>query len=161
MGKKVVHVEFPSQDVDRAETFWEGIGGWSIESAGMPGLDEEESQSARWIWLFPNLSISLLPDYMIAMVLFPDEPGRTKEHYDYFFHPSTRAAAFFEDRASDVYRFWHQVNGEDIRIVESVQRGLQNRAYRGGRMCFRFEDTIHRFQNHVIEKMTSRARVHE
>ena len=39
MGKKVVHVEFPSQDVDRAETFWEGIGGWSIESAGMPGLD--------------------------------------------------------------------------------------------------------------------------
>jgi predicted enzyme related to lactoylglutathione lyase len=39
MGKRVVHVEFPAQDVDRAETFWEGIGGWSIESAGMPGLD--------------------------------------------------------------------------------------------------------------------------
>jgi predicted enzyme related to lactoylglutathione lyase len=39
MGKKVVHVEFPAQDTDRAEKFWEGVGGWSIEDAGMPGMD--------------------------------------------------------------------------------------------------------------------------
>jgi uncharacterized protein len=39
MGKKVVHVEFPAQDVDRAERFWEGVGGWTIEDAGMPGID--------------------------------------------------------------------------------------------------------------------------
>ena len=39
MAKKVVHVEFPAQDVDRAERFWEGVGGWSIEDAGMPGID--------------------------------------------------------------------------------------------------------------------------
>ena len=39
MGKKVVHVEFPAQDADRAERFWEGVGGWSIEDAGMPGID--------------------------------------------------------------------------------------------------------------------------
>jgi uncharacterized protein len=39
MGKKVVHVEFAAQDMDRAEKFWEGVGGWSIESAGMPGID--------------------------------------------------------------------------------------------------------------------------
>jgi uncharacterized protein len=39
MGKKVVHVEFSAQDMDRAEKFWEGLGGWSIESAAMPGID--------------------------------------------------------------------------------------------------------------------------
>ena len=39
MGKKVVHVEFPAQDLDRAQRFWEGVGGWSIEDAGMPGID--------------------------------------------------------------------------------------------------------------------------
>ena len=39
MGNRVVHVEFPSQDTDRAEKFWEGVGGWSIEDAGMPGID--------------------------------------------------------------------------------------------------------------------------
>ena len=39
MGKKVVHVEFPAQDADRAQKFWEGVGGWSIQDAGMPGVD--------------------------------------------------------------------------------------------------------------------------
>jgi predicted enzyme related to lactoylglutathione lyase len=39
MGKKVVHVEFPSQDTDRAQKFWEGVGGWSIQDSGMPGID--------------------------------------------------------------------------------------------------------------------------
>jgi predicted enzyme related to lactoylglutathione lyase len=39
MGKKIVHVEFPAQDVDRAEKFWEAVGGWSIEGMGMPGVD--------------------------------------------------------------------------------------------------------------------------
>src|SRR5437773_12117305 len=38
MGKRVVHVEFPAQDVGRAQTFWEGVGGWSIQDAGMPGV---------------------------------------------------------------------------------------------------------------------------
>jgi predicted enzyme related to lactoylglutathione lyase len=37
MGKKVVHVEFPAQDAERGKKFWEGVGGWSINDAGMPG----------------------------------------------------------------------------------------------------------------------------
>ena len=37
MGKKVVHVEFPAQDAERGKKFWEGVGGWSISDAGMPG----------------------------------------------------------------------------------------------------------------------------
>jgi predicted enzyme related to lactoylglutathione lyase len=39
MGKKVVHIEFAAQDLDRAEKFWEGVGGWSIEDSDMPGID--------------------------------------------------------------------------------------------------------------------------
>ncbi len=38
MGKKVVHVEFPAQDIERGKKFWEGVGGWSLNDAGMPGI---------------------------------------------------------------------------------------------------------------------------
>src|SRR2546428_840020 len=48
MGKKIVHVEFPAQDTDRAEKFWEGVGGWSIEDAGMPGMDYRMFQDEGW-----------------------------------------------------------------------------------------------------------------
>ena len=39
MGKKVVHVEYPAKDVERAAQFWSGVGGWTIEDAGVPGVD--------------------------------------------------------------------------------------------------------------------------
>ena len=38
MGKKIVHVEFPAQDLERGKKFWEGVGGWSLNDAGMPGM---------------------------------------------------------------------------------------------------------------------------
>ncbi len=38
MGKKVVHVEFPAQDLERGKRFWEGVGGWSLNDAGMEGI---------------------------------------------------------------------------------------------------------------------------
>jgi len=48
MGKKLVHVEFPADDADRAEHFWEGVGGWSIEDTGMPGMDYRMFQEEGW-----------------------------------------------------------------------------------------------------------------
>ena len=30
MGRKIVHVEFPAQDADRAQKFWEGFGEWTL-----------------------------------------------------------------------------------------------------------------------------------
>jgi predicted enzyme related to lactoylglutathione lyase len=37
MGKQVVHVEFPAQDAERGKKFWEGVGAWTLNDAGMPG----------------------------------------------------------------------------------------------------------------------------
>jgi uncharacterized protein len=38
VGKRIVHVEFPAQDVERGKRFWEGVGGWTFQDAGMPGI---------------------------------------------------------------------------------------------------------------------------
>ena len=48
MGKKIVHVEFPAKDADRAESFWEGFAGWSIEDSGMHGMDYRMFQDEGW-----------------------------------------------------------------------------------------------------------------
>lgn len=48
MGKKVVHIEFPAKDADRAEKFWEAVGGWSIEDSGMAGIDYRMFQEDGW-----------------------------------------------------------------------------------------------------------------
>ena len=48
MGKRIVHVEFPAQDADRAEGFWENFAGWTIESSGMEGTDYRMFQDEGW-----------------------------------------------------------------------------------------------------------------
>ena len=56
-------------------------------------------------------------------------------------------------------RFWDEVNLEDVEIVEVVQRGLANTSYTGGRMCYRFEESVHRFQNLEIDRMLGIERI--
>ena len=39
MAKKIVHVEFPSGDGERAQRFWSELAGWSFTDTGQPGID--------------------------------------------------------------------------------------------------------------------------
>jgi phenylpropionate dioxygenase-like ring-hydroxylating dioxygenase large terminal subunit len=55
--------------------------------------------------------------------------------------------------------FWDLVNRQDIEIVERVQAGLSDPAYRGGRLCYHFEEPLHRFQNMIVDRMVGIDRV--
>ena len=66
-----------------------------------------------------------------------------------------------QETLEQVLQFWDSVNLEDVGIVERVQSGLRARAYTGGRMCYRFEETLHRFQNMVIDRMLGIVRIPE
>ena len=44
MAGEVVHVEFPTEDIDRAQSFWSGLFGWSFGDSGMPGIDYRMAQ---------------------------------------------------------------------------------------------------------------------
>jgi predicted enzyme related to lactoylglutathione lyase len=48
MAKRIVHVEFPAQDAERGKKFWEGVGGWTLNDAGMPGGQYLMFQEADW-----------------------------------------------------------------------------------------------------------------
>ncbi len=39
MAGEIVHIEFPSEDADRAQRFWSGLFGWQFADSGMPDMD--------------------------------------------------------------------------------------------------------------------------
>ena len=39
MAGKLVHIEFPAANADRATSFYGGLFGWEFQDAGMPGID--------------------------------------------------------------------------------------------------------------------------
>jgi choline monooxygenase len=133
----------------------------SAELPTMPGLNEREAKSAYWIFLFPNIALFLMPNHLFTLLLRPNGIGHTVESADLLIHPSVYKDPLAPEKLKGIYEYWDMVNRQDILAVERVHRGLQTQAYPGGRMCFHFEEPIHRFQNMVIDLMTGRSRIPE
>ena len=134
-------------------------GGWQGLPA-LPGLEGDDAVSARFAWLFPNVAINALPNHTFLMLTRPTAAGHTSEVTYLLVHPDSAAAADDVDAQLEaLLTFWDGVNREDIAIVERVQAGLADPAYTGGRMCYRFEEGVHRFQNLLVDRMLGIRRV--
>jgi choline monooxygenase len=127
-------------------------GGWQ----GLPPVSTlrgDDAESGRFVLLFPNFAISVLPNHAFIIVANPVGPDRTVEETVILSHPESLDNPHAEKELDQLMCFWDLVNLQDIEIVERVQEGISNPAYRGGRMCYQFEETLHRYQNIVIDKM--------
>jgi choline monooxygenase len=93
------------------------------------------------------------------MTTRPDGPGRAVEETFLPSHPESLESPSADKELDQLAKFWDLVNLQDIEIVERVQEGIHNPAYLGGRMCYRFEEPLHRFQNMIIDKMVGTDRM--
>lgn len=134
-------------------------GGWQSGLAPISGLSSSDATSARFVWLFPNVAVNLLPNHVVIILARPVSPGLTRETLYLLIHPEAADGNDTEQAVDDLASFWDTVNREDIDIVERVQRGLSSTPFPGGRLCYRFEESLHRFQNMVIDRMVGKHRV--
>lgn len=130
-----------------------------LELPAMPGLSKSEEHTAYWFLIFPNVALFLLPNHLFVLLFKPDGVRRTIEYADLLVHPNAVSAPDSDRKIDEVFAFWTMVNRQDVSAVERVQAGLESRAYPGGRMCYRFEEPVHRYQNMVIDRMVGRHRV--
>jgi choline monooxygenase len=134
-------------------------GGWQSGLEPISGLSDVDATSARFIWLFPGVAVNILPNHLFIIHARPAAPGLTHETTYLLTHPETAGAEGSEQAVDELATFWDGVNREDIEIVERVQAGLASTPFPGGRLCYRFEESVHRFQNMVIDRMVGRRRV--
>jgi Rieske 2Fe-2S family protein len=93
-------------------------------SHGVPlrGLDAEGLRTVIYVNVFPNVLISLHPDYVMVHRLLPLAADRTKIECSWAFAPEATARADFDP--SYAIDFWDLTNRQDWTACESVQRGL-------------------------------------
>jgi len=143
-------------------------GGTAIDPGRLPPfptIDANRHQTAYHLCIFPNVFFSLYPDAFFRVRLTQNSPTRTIEHATLLTHKDATTAPNADTILQEIFEFWDNVNTEDITICENVQQGTRSPGYTRGRFSFRFEETIHRFQNMVIDKMvgdeTTRYRIPE
>ncbi len=125
------------------------------------GLDTSDAASGRFVAIFPNVLLAVLPNHMFLMLLEPLNTGRTLEHCTFLF-PSGAAPPADDERGRRRFaeafettrRFWIEVNDEDIDICERVQRGIARAGAPPGPMAPRFEEPLNRFHKMTADLMT-------
>ena len=95
------------------------------------GLTEKDLRSVYYYLLFPNVLVSLHPDYVMLHTLWPRAVDRTEVVCEWYFERTTIEAEGFDPQ--DAVDFWDQVNREDWDICALNQRGLRNRDATAGR----------------------------
>jgi phenylpropionate dioxygenase-like ring-hydroxylating dioxygenase large terminal subunit len=135
-----------------------GDAGWQRGVPAISGLSKEDATSARFAWLFPNVAINILPNHLFLILARAVSPRLTLETTYLLTHPESGTDKDSEQVAG-LATFWDEVNREDIAVVQRVQEGLDSTPFPGGRMCYRFEEPVHRFQNMVIDRMIGLRRV--
>jgi Rieske 2Fe-2S family protein len=96
----------------------------------LPELTAEERKKVCYYTIYPNLLLSLHPDYMMTHTLWPKAVDRTEIICEWHFYPAEMAKPDFQ--ANDAIEFWDVTNREDWGIVELSQAGIQSRAYTPG-----------------------------
>jgi Rieske 2Fe-2S family protein len=124
---------------DHAETM-------SLDGTGrgvpLPGVDP---RTVNYLGLFPNVLLSLHPDYVMTHRLTPLAPDRTQVECEWL----------FDERVTDpsyAVEFWDLTNRQDWRACESVQRSTASPHYRPGPLAPN--------ENAVYDWVTMLARVY-
>ena len=80
--------------------------------------------------IFPNMLLSLHPDYVMYHTLTPLSPLETRVTCDWLFHPDASTRPDFNP--NDAIEFWDMTNRQDWHVCEISQLGIQSRMYQPG-----------------------------
>jgi phenylpropionate dioxygenase-like ring-hydroxylating dioxygenase large terminal subunit len=92
--------------------------------------EQEEKNRVFYYSIFPNMLLSLHPDYVMVHRLEPQSPERTLIFCDWFFNAEAFKRTDFDPE--DAVQFWDMVNKQDWHVCELSQRGISSRAYEPG-----------------------------
>jgi Rieske 2Fe-2S family protein len=143
-----------------AEGPWKG--GWMVfadgcetmsvngQRDGRPLLyarDDDEARRIYYYILWPNLIVSVHPDYVLTHQAWPDGPNRSTVHCDLYVEADKVDTLDF----SGAVDFWDITNREDYHVVELQQQGTRSRSWTAGRYSNQ-EASVHAFDIMVADR---------
>lgn len=101
--------------------------------------------------LFPNLLLSLHPDYVMFHTVWPKSPTETQVVCEWLFDPQTMKEPDFN--SNDAVEFWDKTNREDWHVCELSQAGMRSRVYKPGPLYITQERILYGFDQEVLRSL--------
>jgi choline monooxygenase len=118
-----------------------------------PGLDAAGRRTEWYFHLFPTAAIEIWPDQMAVFQLHALAPDRTMESIHMYFVGEAATDAKHAAARQAVYDMWQELNTEDFRIVENMQRARVSPGFDGGVLSPFWDPATQHFARLVAEAM--------
>jgi phenylpropionate dioxygenase-like ring-hydroxylating dioxygenase large terminal subunit len=119
----------------------------------LPDLPIAEQTVVNYFAIYPNFLLTLHPDYMLTITIWPQAPDKTRLIGEWHFHPVEIAKPGFI--CDDAIEFWERTNREDWAISERSHRGIASRGYTPGPYSNR-ETQLWEFDRFILERVGER-----
>ena len=93
-------------------------------------IKAEDHHRVFYYSIFPNLLLSMHPDYVMVHQIWPQSPSHSLIYCDWLFHPDAFGRP--DSHPDDAIEFWDMTNKQDWHVCELSQKGIASRAYQPG-----------------------------
>ena len=125
------------------------------ESPSLPRIEAWPTRTGEYPCLYPNAFVSGHGDHFWSMVLEPVAPDRTIERWRSYFVDEAAEDADFESARSAIRERWASILGEDVGVVEGMQRGRRSPAFDGGVFAPVLDPPVHHFHRWVARRLAA------
>jgi choline monooxygenase len=110
---------------------------------------EASSLTAEYFWVLPNWMLNCYPDNVSLNIVLPLETERSLAIFEWYLPEKNHGAP----AAKASVEFSEQIQMEDVKICEAVQKNLRSRSYSRGRYSVKQEKGVHAFHRMYAECM--------
>lgn len=133
---------------------------YSLQSSPIRGPENESTVQRRYsqargedvaeyYWIFPNWMLNCYPDNVSLNIVLPVSPERSIAIFEWYFPE----AVLQTETPAKTVQFSDEIQVEDVRICEIVQKNLRSRSYSRGRFSVKQERGVHHFHRLYAEAM--------
>jgi choline monooxygenase len=97
-----------------------------------PDLPVDKQDRGDWFVLFPNFAFEIFPDQVDVFIAWPEGPDKCRETIALYFIGEGASADKYRAAREHVVKNWHDLNHEDIGIIERMQAGRYSEGFDGG-----------------------------
>ena len=149
-----------NRELDYSSYTTELFPSYSVQSSPIRGPENEKAVQRRYsqakgddvaeyFWIFPNWMLNCYPDNVSVNIVLPVSPERSIAIFEWYFPE----AVLNTEAPAQTVGFSDEIQVEDVRICEIVQKNLRSRSYSRGRYSVKQERGVHHFHQLYAEAM--------
>ena len=118
-----------------------------------PNLPEEKKRRGDWYVLFPNFGFEIFPDQVDVFIATPMGPDRSTETIALYFIGAGADDKRYREARRRVIQNWHDLNAEDIGLIERMQAGRSSESFDGGVLSPYWDPVQQHFARLVVDSI--------